>query len=456
MANQKLSRREFLHLAAVTSAGAMLAACAPATAPTAAPAAQTEAPPGPTTAPAAPGEKKVEFWGVGSPGHTDAVVKTTEELRAKTGLFIDYVRNAAGWPSQLEKLNAAIAAGSVPDLAHVKDFNMWDYAWRETVLPMDDYFAASSIDPNKFRKSIWQAMHYKDTVYAAPWKGSFVWVQYINHDLFEAVGLDPAADVPDTWDKLVEVGQKLTDEGAGQYGHAFYGLGTVEPDFFLFTAYVGQAGGTVLGEDGLTLDTPEANEALQWMYDMLWTWKIALPPDQMQSVWDVVKSGIIGTWINGVWFVEEALATAPQLKWSLHPIPCHKTCDNVDTPECIIIPKGAKDPDLSWEAIELLLDPKIDLEHALVQGFLPAYTENLDRLGEAATKDQEAIKTYAEIGKNPDLRPRQWAEGYDEMVSVVMPEIQAVWFNQKSVKDGLVTAEQLGNEVLTRVRETGR
>jgi multiple sugar transport system substrate-binding protein len=456
MANQKLSRREFLNLAALTSAGVALAACAPAAAPGAEPAAPAEAETAPTTVPAAPGERKVEFWGVGSPGHTDAVMKTTEELRANTGLFIDYVRNASGWPSQLEKLNAGIAAGSVPDLAHVKDFNMWDYAWRDTVLPLDDYFAASSIDPNKFRKSIWQAMHYKDTVYAAPWKGSFVWVQYINHDLFEAAGLDPAVDVPDTWDKLVEVGQKLTDESAGHYGHAFYGLGTIEPDFFIFTSFVGQAGGTVLSEDKLTLDTPEANEALQWMYDMLWTWKIALPPDQMQGVWDVVKSGVVGTWINGVWFVEEALATAPDLTWSLHPIPCHKTCDNVDTPECIIVPKGAANPDLSWEAIELLLDPQIDLEHALVQGFLPAYTENLDKLGEAATKNQEAIKTYAEVGKNPDLRPRQWVEGYDEMVSVVMPEIQAVWFDQKSVKDGLVTAEQLGNEVLTRVRETGR
>jgi ABC-type glycerol-3-phosphate transport system substrate-binding protein len=128
----------------------------------------------------------------------------------------------------------------------------------------------------------------------------------------------------------------------------------------------------------------------------------------------------------------------------------------VDTPECIIVPKGAANPDLSWEAIELLLDPAIDLEHALVQGFLPAYRGNLDKLGDAATKNQEAIRTYAEIGKNPDLRPRQWVEGYDELVSVVMPEIQAVWFDQKSVADGLASAEQLGNEVLQRVRETGR
>jgi ABC-type glycerol-3-phosphate transport system substrate-binding protein len=219
---------------------------------------------------------------------------------------------------------------------------------------------------------------------------------------------------------------------------------------------VGQAGGKVLNEGVLTLDTPEANEALQWMVDMLWTKKVALPPEQMQGVWDVVKSGTIGSWINGVWFVEEALATAPQLKWSLHPRPGYKTSDDVDTPECIIIPKGAKDPALSWEAIQLLLDPGIDLDHALVQGFLPAYQDNLDRLGDAATVNKEAMSAYAGIGKNPDLRPRQWVEGYDEVVSVVLPEIQAVWFNQKSVKDGLVAAEKVGNEVIQRIKETGR
>jgi multiple sugar transport system substrate-binding protein len=44
MANQKLTRREFLHLAALTSAGAALAACVPPAMPGAAPAAATEAP----------------------------------------------------------------------------------------------------------------------------------------------------------------------------------------------------------------------------------------------------------------------------------------------------------------------------------------------------------------------------------------------------------------------------
>jgi ABC-type glycerol-3-phosphate transport system substrate-binding protein len=401
-------------------------------------------------------ERRVEFWGVSSPAHEAAVKKTAEEIKSRTGLTINYVRSPAGWQNQLERLNAALAGGNVPDIVHVKDLNMWDYAWREQAIPLDDYFAKSRIDPSRFRKSVWNAMHYRGKVYGAPWKGSFVWLQFINHDLFKAAGLNPETDAPATWDKLVEIGGKLTNESAGQYGHTFYALGTTEPAFFLFTALVGQAGGTVLSNGQLALDTPEATEALQWMHDMLWKHKISVPPDQMQNVWNIVKSGRVGTWQNGLWFVDEALATAPQLKWSIHPIPSHKTADNVDTPECIMIPKGAKNPDLSFEAIELLLDPKIDLEHALVQGFLPAYEDNLNQLGGAATQHPEIYKAYAEIGRNPALRARQWTEGYDEMVTAVMPEIQAVWFDQASVRDGLAQAQEAGSKVLTRVKETGR
>jgi multiple sugar transport system substrate-binding protein len=433
MENYGLSRRELLRL---TAASGTLAALS-------------------SKAAFAAGERKVEFWGVSSPAHEAAVKKTTEEILASTGLNIKYVRAPAGWPNQLERLNAALAGGNVPDLVHLKDLNMWDYAWREQALPLDEYFAKSSIDPSRFRKSIWDAMYYKGKVYGAPWKGSFVWLQFVNHDLFKAAGLNPATDVPATWDQLVKVGTKLTDPSARRYGHTFYTFGT-EACFFLFTALVGQAGGTALANGELTLDTPEANEALQWMHDMVWTHKISVPPDQMQNVWDTVKAGRVGIWQNGLWFVDEALATAPQLKWSIHPLPSHKTSDNVDTPECIMIPRRARNPDLSWQAIEQLLDPKVDLQHALVQGFLPAYEENLNQLGRAATQHPEIYQAYAEIGKSPGLRARQWVEGYGEMVAAVLPELQSVWFNQTSVKKGLVAAQEAGNRVLRRVRETGR
>ena len=87
---------------------------------------------------------------------------------------------------------------------------------------------------------------------------------------------------------------------------------------------------------------------------------------------------------------------APQLNWSIAQWPCHKTCDNVDAPECLLILRGAPDPDASWLAIRGLLSPELDLQLAGPRGALPVYEENLDR-GIFAT--DPAFKAYARIGR---------------------------------------------------------
>ena len=62
------------------------------------------------------------------------------------------------------------------------------------------------------------------------------------------------------------------------------------------------------------------------------------------------------------------------------------------------------------------------------------YEENLDR-GIFAT--DPAFKAYARIGRGKDLRPRAFVDGYEEIAGAITPELQAVWLNQKSPKDGL-------------------
>lgn len=445
MAKRKLTRREFLHLAAMTSAGAALAACAPAATPE--PEAPKEEAPEPTKAPAAPAEKSVEFWSTSGGSFGDRLDELVAELKESSAITMEVSRAAGGWQGQMERLNAAIAAGSVPDLAHIKDFSAWDYAWRGAVLPLDDYYAASSLDTSNFRKSMWDAMKYRGTAYGVPWRGSFVWVMFLNNAMFEEAGLDPKTDVPTTWDELVDVSTKLTDEGAGKYGHAFYELGTREVSLMLFSTYVGQVGGRIFTEDmsAVTMDTPEVEEALQWMYDMLHSWKVALPPEEMPNKWDLVYNDLVGTWHVGLWFIDQANTNAPQLQWSLAKVPCHKACDNADTPECAVIPKGARDPDAAWEAIELLMTPENDLELSALIGALPVYEENLSK---GVWVSDEAYKTFAEIGRGEDLRPRHWVEGYEEVYAAILPELEAVWFDQKGVKEALAAAHKAGNEAL--------
>ena len=83
------------------------------------------------------------------------------------------------------------------------------------------------------------------------------------------------------------------------------------------------------------------------------------------------------------------------------------------------------------------------------RGALPVYDENLDR-GVSAT--DPAFGTCARIGGSKDLRPRAFVDGYEEVAAAITPELQAVWPNQMSPKDGLAAAERAGNAALARPR----
>lgn len=450
------TRRHFLGLGMTTVAGAILASCQPKAAPTptAAPAAPKQAEPTSPPAKAPQAEKKVEFWGATGGAFAEDLLKRLEEVKASGRIFVDYIVIPGGWPGVTEKLNAAVAAKSVPDLVGIKDFMTWEYAWRGAVLSLDDYFAKGDYDVAKFRKSIWDAMFYEGKSYGAPWPGSFVHVLGINDELFEKAGLDLTKDIPKNWDQLVEVSGKMTDLKADpqHFGHMFYELSTREYMLMLLSVYVGQLGGKVFSDDRtkVTLDTPEANQAMQWMYDMLWTWKYAVPVELHDNRWDLFYSGVVGSANMGPWQIWSIRKNAPQLKLSIHKWPCNKTCDNVDAAECLVIMKDAKDPDLSWDGIKVLLNPEWDLELGIPRGCLPVFAENLDKGGYVS---DPPFKVYAEIGRDPELRPRAWVEGYEEIASVITPELQAIWFNKKGVKEGLAAAEKAGNEAIQRFRE---
>ena len=445
----QLTRRHFLGVGAAVMAGTALAACAPA--PTTQPA-PSEAKPAELAKPADEGQKTIEFWGATGGDFADGLRKRLDAVKASGGTFVDYIQIPGGWTGVTQKLNAAVAAKSVPDLAGIKDFRMKDYAWRGAVMSLDDYFAAGDYDTSEFRPSIYNAMFYEGKAYGAPWPGSFVHVLFINNDLFEGAGLSLDTDVPTNWEELVEVTGKMTDVEKEQYGHSFYELSTREYMLMLLSVYVGQLGGQVFSDDRkqVTLNTPEAAEAMQWMHDMLWKWKYALPVDLMETRWDLFYSGVIGSFNAGPWSVWSIRANAPQINFSVNKWPCAKTCDNVDAPECLVILKDADDPDLSWEGIKVLLNKEWDLELGSPRGALPVFTENLSK---GAYKDDPPFAAYAEIGRDADLRPRSWVEGYEEIASVITPELQAIWFDQKTVAEGLAAADKAGNEAMGRILE---
>ena len=201
---QKINRRSFLKMAALTSAGAVLTACSTQATETAAPASNevaTEPPPAASTEP-------VIFysgWGDTTYGTAWKVLIETDEFKQLVGNTSVEVKFGV----DEQALLTAVAGGTPPD--GCANFNYMDYMARDVVIPIDDYISASSVVKKEdFLAAVWEIGNYKGVQYGLPANECFVqqglcW----NARLVSEAGLDPEIP-PETYDDLYAWHEKIT------------------------------------------------------------------------------------------------------------------------------------------------------------------------------------------------------------------------------------------------------
>jgi hypothetical protein len=238
MLAKKLSRRDFMRMAAVTAAGASMAACAPAakpvdpagTAATETPA--PDEPPAPTVvAPLTVDPTAVTWWYAW--GNLDAGVQAFVE----TDTFKDTMKDTkfefkGAVPS--EAILTAVAAGTPPDGGSNFDYpNLFS---KGAVIPVNDYVATSLvIRKDDVLEKLWESSFYNDKMIGIPGiEGYLWWGLNVNIDAAQKVGLDPAS-MPTTWEETLDWHKKETKfDDAGnllQFGLDPWDAMAGEPDF---------------------------------------------------------------------------------------------------------------------------------------------------------------------------------------------------------------------------------
>jgi len=290
MEKRKLSRREFLTVAATFAGGSVLAACAPAATATVAPvdtvavptAAPTEKPaeatkaPEPTTAPAKT-VTKILMWDdnvgrdqAGTP-NDKMWAKMHDKFKADhPEVDVEFQPILSG--TEIRKaFISAHAAGNAPDLFYTYPPSMNPYWDAGFLLQMDDYV---SIWKNKADvvDALWYDAKMDGHYWGIPadFYGMCLWWR---KDLFKAAGLDKA---PTTWDELVSYGQKLTDTSKKQYGFGLLGMAWAS---WYWENFVWQAGGEVTTTMPdktveLTFTDDPGVAALQFYQDLKFKYKI--------------------------------------------------------------------------------------------------------------------------------------------------------------------------------------
>ena len=279
----KLSRREFLQMAGVATAGAALAACAPPATPTEAPAAATEKP-----AAEAPAEEFITV--VYAYIHAEADLLGQQQRRL--GDVYDYtvpgtnVKFDVQLGYEYERTIAELAAGTPPDVFWA-DYPIVAEAIEEGLMAcVQDYMEAEGFDFDDFIEGLEQIYApeiFGGKYWGIPYEQVVVCWAY-NRTVFEEAGVEePPKDW--TWQDAIEIGTQVTRDKNGRHPD--------DPDFDInevevwalgpWQAFVIQeylpytAGGQYIDETGTkaTINNQAFYDSLQWLRDIYHTYHIA-------------------------------------------------------------------------------------------------------------------------------------------------------------------------------------
>lgn len=214
------------------------------------------------------------------------------------------------WATGLEKIQAALASGTQPDVCELGSTWLPRFSY-EGVL--DDVTTVYEAERDSFL--MWESALWNGRAYGLPWvQGSRA--LFINRELFRRAGLDPD-NPPQTWDELLVASQKIGELGTGIYGFG-QNIGERYVLYKKFMAFAWGNGGDVFDETGtVVLNSPQVLEALEFY--------MKLAPFSLQEKQEVLdqyfKTGRLGMQVSGAWNLKNYKLEAPELDYSVALVP---------------------------------------------------------------------------------------------------------------------------------------
>lgn len=266
-------------------------------------------------------------------------------------------------PDEYEtKLQTLIAAGTGPDVFLLNSNQILRFADEGVILDQQPYFDAAGInvDETFVDAAIWR--HNGELLTVAPSMHSII--VFYNKAMFDAAGVaypPTTADDAWTWDQFVETARSLT---SGESMDKVYGV-YVAPWSTVWTPFVFSNGGSWFNDDvtELTLNSPEAVEALQNMAALRLTENVAPTLDVADSIgWDVMlQSGKVAMLIDGTWNMATMMDTwGSDLGIAVLPkYEEYRTATFSDPP---VVWADSPNKELAFEFVRFISDPTLQLD----------------------------------------------------------------------------------------------
>ena len=302
-----------------------------------------------TTAPSA-AETLTLYWNAGHSyqAYADAISKFEADHPGWTVRWEKFQ-----WPDMRTKLIADFAAKNPPDLSAEPGGWVQEFGQKGLLRPLNDFvekdgkaigfpedWQAYAVDRNKLG----------DQYYGVQLHLTCATLVY-NVDMLKAAGFDQP---PKTWEEFREVA-KATSKG-GRFGFA---PNPSSPGAY-YWSWLLQNGVSFYDPktNKVTLDSPEAIEAIQFLSDLIHKDKAATKPvagadyEGPQKLFTANRVAMI---ITGPWDVKPIRSGNPKLNWAVAPSLKHKVQATFTGGVSLMIPKDAKHPNEAWDLMKRLV-----------------------------------------------------------------------------------------------------
>lgn len=274
------------------------------------------------------------FWG--SPREKAAVESMVEDFMAQyPGIQVQaqHIPDPSG-TAYVEKLSTMLASGNPPDVAYLGEGQALEWAAEGALLDLTSYFRE---DPEASSRLPVTYYNYGGGKTIGTNTAAETMILYYNKALFAEAGAElPPSKAADalSWDEFVDLAKRLTRDRSGNdatspdfdpnnietYGVSF-------PTWWGgYLPFVLSNGGRYANDAGteLTLNQPEAVEALQKLQDLIYVHHVAPTPTQAEafpSADVMMQSGKVAMTIDGHWKVLDFSQLG--MDWGMGVLPKH-------------------------------------------------------------------------------------------------------------------------------------
>ncbi|MBU6533139.1 ABC transporter substrate-binding protein [Streptomyces mayonensis] len=395
---------------------------------------------------AADGTVTIEMWH----GQADTAKKVLEGLVADFERQHPKIRVDLGGgvlaDVMLQKVTAAVAAGSFPDIAYIFGSDLARVARSPQVVDLTDMVESGPVPWKNYWAASRDAVTLNGRVRAAPAVLDSLAV-VCNKKLFREAGL-PLPKAGWTWQDFVSTARKLTQSGQGRFGTGWPGTGD-EDTVWRMWPLIWDLGGDVVDDDGKSIGFAGTGaRALEVVADLARDKSVYVDPKPgSEQMYQVFLSNRMGMVVTGPWQlpdIENAgidYAVVPLPSFSGRPV----TISGPDT--WTVFDNGEARSEAARTFLQWLARPEQDVRWDIEAGSLPLSrrTEDLPEWQDKVS-GTEGLEVFTKALETARVRPVHPA--YPEVSQALGQAVVAVLLGRSSPEKALRACADDANAAL--------